>query len=502
MTSRVTRSALILLLLTGSIHVVARQFGLFRMIEAGFGDSYILYDVQHYRSTGEIYRDLSTPPYLPAQYGPLVYRFFALASGLPFENPFLGPRLVALAAFLLSVSMVARIAQALIPVRSAWIWSLLLAISIKILENWPIQLRGDFAGIFLSLAAIRLLLLRSPRMALAAGLCAGLAIQFKVTYVAAAMAGAVWLLYQKRWRELSIFVAGGLATSFGLFAWFWVHEPRMIAQMTALSPGIRDVHGCILLLLRAIQEPVVLLALPALPLVLRRRWPRWDLLVLYASAAFAIGAITDIQAGGNINYFYEGLFALIPFSVLGVFHLINWARKPAIAAFVTGLMLIQFWFPAARDVYERRSEWNPETTIRTNHQFRELKMALQGRRIFSTVPRVAVLDPHPTLIEPYLLNYMNRLGKLDPQPILDRIKGEEFDLVIAGEYSDEWRGVPKVGTALGSAILEGYRPYCIANLDKVLFVFLPRHRPEDSQLIKKLGKVPCSSYHTGSEALW
>ena len=123
MSSCITRSVLLLLLLTGAIYVVVRQFGLFRMAEAGFGDSYILYDVQHFNSTGQIYRDLSVPPYLPAQYGPLVYRLYALAADARIENPFLGPRFVALAAFCLSVSMAAIVAQALIPIRAVWIWA-------------------------------------------------------------------------------------------------------------------------------------------------------------------------------------------------------------------------------------------------------------------------------------------------------------------------------------------------------------------------------------------
>jgi hypothetical protein len=490
-----------LLFLTGSVYVIARQFSLFSMVEAGYGDSYILYDVQQYRSTGEIYRDLNAPPYLPAQYGPLLYRLYAMPAGLPFDNPFLGPRLVALAVFFLSVSMVGVVVQALIPISTAWLWGVLLAISIKSLENWPIQLRGDFAGIFLSLSAIRLLLLRSPKAALAAGLCAGLAIQFKVTFVAATLSGVAWLLYQKRWRELGIFVAAELVTSGGLIAWFWLHEPRMITQMTAVAPGIRDVYGCILLLLRAIQEPVVLLALPTLPLLLRR-WPSWNLLFLYAVAAFAIGGITDVQAGGNINYFYEGLFALIPLSVLGIFRLVNWSRDTRIAAFVTGLILIQFLLPSIRDVYLRRSEANPRTIMAINHRFRQMEETLQGRSIFSTVPRMALLDPHPALMEPYLLTYMLRLGKLDPQPMLERIRREEFDVVISGDYSTGWRGVPWVAPSIGAAIVAAYHPYCVVYLKGALFVFLPRHRPEDSALVQKLEQIPCTAYRQGDGALW
>ncbi len=51
---------------------------LFLLDEAGYGDSYVLYDVLHFQNTGEIYGDLSQPPYLPAQYSPLMYMLYSL----------------------------------------------------------------------------------------------------------------------------------------------------------------------------------------------------------------------------------------------------------------------------------------------------------------------------------------------------------------------------------------------------------------------------------------
>ncbi|MBV9198946.1 MAG: hypothetical protein JOY83_04275, partial [Alphaproteobacteria bacterium] len=38
--------------------------GLFLLDETGYGDSYVLYDLRNFQNTGEIYRDLSQPPYL------------------------------------------------------------------------------------------------------------------------------------------------------------------------------------------------------------------------------------------------------------------------------------------------------------------------------------------------------------------------------------------------------------------------------------------------------
>jgi len=168
---RMTIGALLLFCLTGSLWTSALQLAhLFLLTEAGFGDSYILYDVQQFQKTGVVYRDLSQPPYMPAQYSPLVYRLYALPSRVASDNPFFGPRLAALAAFFLCVAMVVSIVRRLIPTHAAWLWAFLMATSIKSLDTWPVELRGDFPGIFFGLAATRLLLSRSRYTVVLAGL--------------------------------------------------------------------------------------------------------------------------------------------------------------------------------------------------------------------------------------------------------------------------------------------------------------------------------------------
>lgn len=74
--------------------------------------------------------------------------------------------------------MTAWIARALIPARFGVFWAALLGGSIACMYEWVFQIRSDFPGIFFDLAAIRLLLVGSPWVAIIAGLCAGLATQF------------------------------------------------------------------------------------------------------------------------------------------------------------------------------------------------------------------------------------------------------------------------------------------------------------------------------------
>jgi hypothetical protein len=490
---RIVASTLLLMFFSGFVFMGALQVSrTFLLEEGGYGDSYILYDALHFRQTGLIYRDLSHPPYLPAQYSPLVYMIFAAGSRIAVANPFFGPRLVALTAFVLCVTMTASLARALIPIRSAWIWGILAAGSIKSMEQWPLQLRGDFPAIFLGLTSLRLLMMRSRQMIFLAGLCAGLALDFKFTYLAPLIAGSLWLLVRKQWNDFAIFTATGVIASIGLYVLFWAREPGMVSQILALAPGVADRWGCVQLILTVLKEPVLLLALPALPLVISRSWPRWRLLLLFIIVSFFIASVTDVQAGGNINYFFEALFALTPLAVLGGFHLIAWTRhRPNPALFVTGLLMIYYLLPNFADIYARRMEISPRGVASSNGQFRTTASVLRGRHIFSTLPRMALLDPHPALVEPYLLSYLRRLGKFNAEPLLQRVRSAEFDMVLtaARPEDDSWRGIRKLeGADFDAAIAAAYQRQCSS---PSMAVYLPHNRPKDESLIRQLTGIGC-----------
>ena len=489
---RITGITLFLFLLSNSLVLLAAQVaGLFRLDEISYGDSYVLYDVMHYQQTGVIYRDLSQPPYLPAQYSPLVYIMYAIPHWRPFANPSFAPRLVALAWFLLCVAMVVSIVRALVPARSAWLWGLLLAASIRPMESWVLQLRGDFAAIFFALAAIRLLLARSRYAVLLAGLCAGMATQFKFIYVAALIAGTLWLLARAKWKDCALFAAAGAAASAGLYILFWVFEPGMVPQVTAVSPGVRDFFGMLKLIPNAAHVVVIPLAIASVPLILVRRWPRWRLLLLFAATSLCIGAAADIQAGGNINYFFEGLFALVPLAVLGTLRLLAWSRRSlGLAAFLSALIAIYLFLPQAQnDLSHERI--TPRAVAAANDSFRRIAGALHDAHIFSTVPRLALLDAHPALVEPFLLSYLQKLGKANMRPILDRVRSGEFDVAVTADYDDAWRGVAHLEARLRQEIKRAYRPYCVVSNE---IYYLPRSRPEDTALARRLDAIGCTPY--------
>lgn len=485
------RGVLVLFLLAGLLMTMAAQIlRLSEFDEVGYGDSYILYDVLHFRATGQIYRDLSEPPYSAAQYSPLVYRLYAIPPPNISGNPFLGPRLMALAAFLLCLGIAGSLASALIPVHFAWLVGLLLAASITPMESWVLQIRGDFPAIFFSLSAIRLLMLPSPLMVVLAGLCAGFATQFKFVYVAALLAGSMWLVWQKKWKELALFAAAGALSSVGLYLAFWLREPRMLDQLLALSPGVRDVWGCLRLIADLSNAPVILFALPALHAVISRAWPRWRLVLLFTVVSFSIGSIVDIQAGGSYNYFFEGLFSLVPFAAFGCLRLLGWSRRnTGLSLFLTGLVLFQFFLPEVQ--YFRHNITSRQTLASINHDFHALESALSGLHILSTVPRLALLDSHPALTEPYLFSYSRRINKGNTEPVFDSVRRGEFDVAITSAYDLSWRGVPHLDPALRRTLMAAYRPYCEILND---IIYLPLARLQDSALKLRFSHIGCQTY--------
>jgi hypothetical protein len=484
-------ASLFLFLLISSLFLLAEQMsGLFRLSEVGYGDSYILYDVAHFQRTGEIYRDLSRPPYLPAQYSPLVYMLYALPKWNAAANPFFGPRLLAIGVFLSCVGLVVSLTRKLIPVRFAWLWGLLLATSIMLMAPWILQLRGDFPAILCGLAAMRLLLARPRYAVLLAGLCAGLALQFKLLYFAPLLAGSSWLLLQRRYRQCATFVAACVVTSAGLYFFFWAREPRMLSQMLAVSPGIRSLNGWTRLISLALETPLVLLTLPAVALLVSQASQRWKLLVLYALASFSIAALATLQAGANVNYYFEGLFALVPVAVFGVLKVLGWSRNNiGLALFMSGLILLQFLLPQVQENMSY-SAISPAAVVSDNTAFRRATAALQGLHIFSTVPRLALLDSQPALMEPFLLTYLRRLGKFDIQPITRRLGDVEFDVVITSASQETWRGIPHVDPVLRESISASYKPYCTV-LNSIIHV--PRSGPQ-GVVLDRLRNLDCRPY--------
>lgn len=466
--------------------------------EAGYPDSFMLYDADQFRQTGVIYSDPAVPPYPPAIYGPLFYMLLSIPGRIiQTGNPFLGPRVVILLAFVACVAATASITRALIPVRSARVWGMLFASSIGTMPDWVLQLRSDFPAAAFSLLSIRLLLGSGRWGATLAGAAAGISFQFKITFVAALAAGGLWLLAQRRWRDFVRFAAAAALFGLGPFLYLQLREPQTIGRVLSMNLAIREYRGLAFFAEQSIEEPVWLLAVAALPLVIGKLRPRWSLLLLFATMSFAVALVAGSHAGANRNYFFEGLFAVTPLAVLGAMRIVDGRRRWGTTGGLLAAGLLTAYrtlpdFVHARSVFI--NEVNAATWLAERRPIEMLRLALPGHRVLSTVPRVSILTDEPVIVEPFFMAYSQLLGKFDTAPLRERIRKHEFEAVVTSVGQGHYRGVPSAPPDVMSEISNSYLPFCTAGQKFV--VHLPRGQPETSALGARLRELGCTPRDT------
>jgi len=354
---------------------------------------------------------------------------------------------------------------------------------------WILQIRGDFMAIACGLLAVRLLLTSIPGAVLAAGAMAGLATQFKFVYVAALVAGFIWLTLERRWRDVVRFAAAGLSTSAGVYALFLLREPALPGHVLVLRHSVKDYVGLALQLNKVFREPAFLLGAGWGLAVIVRPLKRWRLLLIYVVLAFLIGAVADAQVGGNINYFFEVFFGVAPLAAMGVLYLRR--LQPATAAlFLAALLALNSLEPAAFAVYQSGLDARREKN--RNRDLDKLRSVLKGHHVLSTVPTVTFLSDETVVDEPFLLSHLERLGKLDINSLADRLQKQEFELVATAQEASFHRGIPHLSPTLRRPIVQAYEPYCVYR--SALF-FLRRHSPspELAERLRSIGCAPCAA---------
>jgi hypothetical protein len=432
--------------------------GLFSLNERGYGDSYVFHTVQQYLKTGQIYPDLYNHDELPSLYSPLLYIMFSLPLRAgAWESSYVGPRLMVFASFLACLGLVGSISRKLIDWRAAAPVSVVLASSFAAFQGWITQLRGDFPSICFALLAIRLLLEGRPWSYALAGAAAGFALQFKLTYVAAGTTGFLWLIYQRKWKSLIAFSMMAALTSLGVYAFMLVREPHMIEHIFALRSTVPDYSGVGRFLYHLGLEPVLLLGITMVPVLLFRRWFKWSPLALYFLTSFAVLALLSIQAGGNINYFFEPLLAITPFAAAGMFWLrerISGLSSVFVAVLVWGLGINPAILSTAKTIGLARD------AAAQNRYLENLRVEFAGKNVFSTVGWASHLTQNVAISEPFLLTYLERTGKWDSAPWVAKIHQQRFDLVVADLPAASYRGIPHMPPKIRAAIEEAYEPFC------------------------------------------
>jgi hypothetical protein len=475
----------VLALLTNQIPLIALHESI------GNGDAFVLGGVEGLRTTGVLYPAWGQEHLVPPLYSPFLYWMHAVAwSVVPTENPYIGPRLLELVWFLAALASAALVAQRLIPARGTFRLALLSAVSFSVMTSWVMQLRSDFPGITCSMLALYFLMSRRPRDVWWAGLLAGLALQFKITFVAAAAAGCLWLLLYRRWQDFVRFAAAAAVSSVGLYFLINQFEPEMLNSILMMRKMIAHPAGVVRFIREVFNEPSFLLALAIFATMLARPFGRWRLLALFLGCSFVVATYTSLQAGASINYFYEPLLASTPFVTLGMLRLRS-ARLGSAGTFLGLLVLLPYALPLlARTLREAINV--PARVEQRNADYDSLRTALKGKTLLSTMPDVTAAVPDRVVPDSILLNYLVLTAGADISPLEAKVRQGDFDLVVTHPGDYLWRRVPELPRGLRRAIMDSYHPYCLL---RNMLVHLPnnpaRSNEELAQRIKNLGCQPC-----------
>jgi hypothetical protein len=361
-----------------------------------------------------------------------------------FQNPLLGPRLAVFLSFLACVGLCASIARALTGTWRGGAWGAALALSFVVMGNWVLLLRGDFPAILCGLAAVRLLLSGRFGPIVVAGAMAGTALLFKQTYVAVLVAGALWLILQRRWRDVAAFAGAGAVTGGSGYLFFALLEPYMLENFRALQPVLPHPRGVIRLGARSVAEPVFLLAVAA-------------------AISGAVATVAAVQVGANVNYYFEMLLLSAPVAAWG---LLTYARADSTharfyATLLCGVLVLSLAIPnlaRARDVAVLGIAGGRIGSA--NQSWRALEDALEGRDVLALVPRVAAMQEAPIMTEPFFHAMQRQAGKIDAFDLAGRIRRTEYEAIVTTFGPDQFRIVQFPSPPLIEAIDQAYRRSC------------------------------------------
>jgi hypothetical protein len=491
---RLLTASVVAVLLIGVFAVVtATLVSVGRLDDVGYPDSSTLLIIREFVRTGHMYLGVHSPPYLVTLYGPLTYAFLSLphrvaeAAG---TSPTVAIRLTLVAGVLMCVALVYSLSRRLNePSSVSWLCALF-ALSTPALAAWTMQVRPDFLGLGFALLGVYLFLRSNGhQLSIAAVLCVGLALLFKQTYVAAPAAIFVYLLYRRRWREAAFFSLGVAAVVGGGYLLTLWREPMMLEHLAALRNPAFEARGALVIVLGAIALPVVPFAVAGGVAQFRNGGEAGRLLVLYCVLAWLVATATILQVGGNINYFWEPLFASAVLAGPGL-RVLQRRAGGALAA-VGGLALaLLFALTLTQSLGVLQGtyvQWRNNSRSLANWEL--LASIVSEKRLLSTDPAITMLGTSPEIPDPYLNAVLERQGRWSSAPVVADLEAARYDLILeTGQYgaifsgSHDWfRGVEFWNDQIRTALMRAYEPVCPF---EGRYLWLPRYRPHDPALMR------------------
>jgi Dolichyl-phosphate-mannose-protein mannosyltransferase len=422
------------------LEMTARLIGEPRELE--YGEAIVYAHASRLMRGEPLYQPLDHPPYTVVAYTPFYY---GIAAGLQaaFGPGFVAGRIVSCLAGLSIVVLVARItARAAGDVRPGLVAILLfVALGFPGRPPWYALYKEDLLGVALSLATIALLLLGGTarsRLVLA-GVLAGLAFLTKQTFLAAFLAGAIWLWIRDRPRA-GVFVASWVILVAGAVATCELLMPGFLANTVLgnIVPFNRDaLLNNLRLFVTFIGGPVAVAAGYVMIRIGKVGAHGADLRVLYWAATF-LPLVGLAKIGSNHNYWIETAASSAVLASLGIWEARRrWldrgdvrALLPIVVLLGSAVSVMRFFEAPVLPVLSGAPSKSEDQTA-AFHQVVERVRSEPGPVLADPLDVVA-LAGREIEFEPYLFSVLSSEGRWDPGPLIGRICAREIGLVVFG----------------------------------------------------------------------
>lgn len=473
--------------------------------EVMFGEGIIYGHAARLKHGELLYQPFHLPPYTIANYTPL---FYWIAGSLQAVTGygFVPGRIISFTAGCTAAGLVAYLSARQAHDRRAGVFAALLFFALGASglspksPPWFALYKEDFLGIVLALGAITTLVDgTSKRRLVIAGTFAGLAILTKQTFVAAAVAGCVWLCWHDL-RKAAIFAftvlclvlvtAVAMEITTGAFLANTVFANAVPFRWHALVANLKQ--------LARLQAGPLLVA--ALFLLRIRAWRKGtSLLALYWLATF-LPLVGLARVGSNYNYWIELAAATAILASVHVWtslcqpmaRLRNLQRARALTpSLLLGAHLALVAPVAGASAFRGAAALWPNVAYANElNEVIERVRSEVGDVLAEPLDVVALADKR-ILVEPYFFNILHGESRWDAEPVVHRICSREVGLLILDRDLDRLEHSGYHGYAHWPApVLAAFREVMVLNLERAgRFVYVPR-QSDDFPGCHSPGAVP------------
>jgi hypothetical protein len=446
--------------------------------------------------TGMLYSAPLDFPLNVQPYGPLFYVVGAIMAKIAHGDPMLTTQLMRSVSFASYLGCVALIAYLCWRLERSRRWTLV-AVILGLACTWAVPFASragsDAQAIFLIIVALTLYEVAEGRGSVLffAGVVGSLSFLSKQSTAPVLLVLVVDCLIARRFRQALIFIAGGVPAVVLMMGALWLRHEPFLTNLTAVGHAYSSwatVIPAAVNLIRTNQLAIIPICVALLGAVVSWRKEKYRAILLVVAIAWLSNVAALENTGGYGNYLMLPWLSSILLVPAGLERLEQWAERSILIPAAL-IVLGTFLFVHQRNLVTQKLPVNLDTsnTAKLN--------------ILTDLPYLEVRSGRPQLFDPFYYRELSRQNLWSDAPIMQQIRGKEFDLLLltgkdgptdAGFQVAGFRGTSYWGADELGEMMVKYQVLCEVS-DHIALV--PRDRadalrPED---LSRIFREPCKA---------